>query len=465
MVKDTTYYDILGVEPSATALELKKAYRKQAIKLHPDKNANDPKAAEKFQELGEAYGILQDADSRALYDELGVEGLKNENSGGANTDIDPSEFFTMVFGGVAFQDWIGELSLIDEASKASEILGEDEDDSTVVDEKLNHDVSDLTLHNNNDVSKRPSEITSETLEKKRKQRISKEQRDKIIKMQEEARLAKIAKVNKLSENLLSKIEKYETAVTNSSALEQFTSKLHQEFEDLKIESFGIELLHLIGKIYTTQANATIASSKTFGVSKIFSSTKNAATTVKNGYSILKSAVDTQSYVEEMMKEEEVLQLAELNGIEISDEVRYRHAEKQRISSGKMVATAWAATKFEVTGVLNKVCKQVLNDKSLTKKEKLSRAKALLFIGKQASAVQRSPEEDEEARVFEEMMAEANAKKNRRAGKMSDRDIEEYLRHAASEDSEISSNASTTATGATATGTAASTSQSTANSTK
>ncbi|KAK6461859.1 DnaJ-domain-containing protein [Scheffersomyces coipomensis] len=434
MVKDTTYYDILGVEPTATALELKKAYRKQAIKLHPDKNANDPQAAEKFQELGEAYGILQDEGSRAIYDEVGVEGMKSSNVENAAADIDPAEFFTMVFGGVAFQDWIGELSLINEATKASEILGEDDDENTSTD-KLNEKVSDLTLHNDNSQSaiSKP-ELTSEELEKKKHAKITKEKREKIAAMQEETRLAKIEKVNKLAANLLSKIEKYESVVTTPSALEQFTLKLRQEFEDLKIESFGIELLHLIGKIYTTQANATINSSKTFGVSKIFSSAKSTATTVKNGYSILKSAVDAQSYVEDMMKEEEAIQIAELNGIAISDEIRYRHAEKQRISSGKMVATAWAATKFEVTGTLNKVCKQVLNDKSISKKEKISRARALLFIGREASLVKRSPEEDEEARVFEEMMAEANVKKNKRS-RASDAQMDAYLKTYADSDTE------------------------------
>jgi molecular chaperone DnaJ len=65
------YYEVLGLEKSATAEEVKKAYRRLAIKFHPDKNAGDKAAEEKFKELGEAYEVLNDPQSRAAYDQYG----------------------------------------------------------------------------------------------------------------------------------------------------------------------------------------------------------------------------------------------------------------------------------------------------------------------------------------------------------------------------------------------------------
>ena len=71
MVVDTTYYDLLSLQPDATSLDIKKAYRKAAIKLHPDKNPGDPTAAAKFQEVGEAYQVLSDDNLRSKYDKYG----------------------------------------------------------------------------------------------------------------------------------------------------------------------------------------------------------------------------------------------------------------------------------------------------------------------------------------------------------------------------------------------------------
>ncbi|MDO4763554.1 MAG: molecular chaperone DnaJ [Flavobacteriaceae bacterium] len=76
------YYEILGVPKSASADEIKKAYRKLAIKYHPDKNPGDKTAEEKFKEAAEAYEVLSDADKKARYDQFGHAGMGGAGGGG-----------------------------------------------------------------------------------------------------------------------------------------------------------------------------------------------------------------------------------------------------------------------------------------------------------------------------------------------------------------------------------------------
>lgn len=100
MVKDTKFYDVLGVAPNAQDTELKKAYRKAALKYHPDKNPT-PEAAEKFKEISHAYEILSDEQKRDIYDQYGEEGLSGAGAGGAGMNADDifSQFFGGGFGG------------------------------------------------------------------------------------------------------------------------------------------------------------------------------------------------------------------------------------------------------------------------------------------------------------------------------------------------------------------------------
>ncbi|KAL3213713.1 hypothetical protein MRX96_035214 [Rhipicephalus microplus] len=78
------FYSILGVPRSANLNQIKKAYRKLAKELHPDKNKEDPHAQEKFQDLGAAYEVLSDEEKRKTYDRHGEEGLKHDAFGGSD---------------------------------------------------------------------------------------------------------------------------------------------------------------------------------------------------------------------------------------------------------------------------------------------------------------------------------------------------------------------------------------------
>ncbi len=103
MAEKRDYYEVLGVDRNASAEEIKKAYRKLAIKYHPDKNPGNKEAEEKFKEAAEAYSVLSDADKKAKYDQFGhagVDGAAPDFSGGfGNLNDILNDLFGGAFGG------------------------------------------------------------------------------------------------------------------------------------------------------------------------------------------------------------------------------------------------------------------------------------------------------------------------------------------------------------------------------
>ena len=110
MADKRDYYEVLGVDKSASEDELKKAYRKLAMKYHPDTNPDDKDAEQKFKEINEAYGVLSDKDKRSRYDQFGHAGVDpNFGAGGGGNpfgggfgggfDFDLGDIFGSMFGG------------------------------------------------------------------------------------------------------------------------------------------------------------------------------------------------------------------------------------------------------------------------------------------------------------------------------------------------------------------------------
>ncbi|MDQ2868117.1 MAG: molecular chaperone DnaJ [Verrucomicrobiota bacterium] len=118
------YYEILSVTREATGEEIKRSYRKLAVKFHPDKNPDDPHAEEQFKELGEAYDVLMDEQKRAAYDRFGHAAFAQGGSGFGGGFHDPFDIFRDVFsgtGGGIFESFFGGGGRAEDRQRGSDL--------------------------------------------------------------------------------------------------------------------------------------------------------------------------------------------------------------------------------------------------------------------------------------------------------------------------------------------------------
>lgn len=206
---------------------------------------------------------------------------------------------------------------------------------------------------------------------KKKGGLTKEQREELAAYEAERRKIREERVNTLAKKLIDRISVWTETDKGADVTNAFREKTRLEIENLKMESFGLEILHAIGATYLMKATSFIKSQKFFGITGFFSRVKDKGTLVKETWNTMSAAIDAQLTMEEMAK------LEERGGDDWTDE---KKAEYEKKVTGKILAAAWRGSKFEIQSVLRDVCDQVLNDKKVKLEKRVERAHALVIVG-------------------------------------------------------------------------------------
>ena len=210
-VRESLYYDLLGVPVDATTSDIKKAYYKRAKDLHPDKNP-DPHAKASFQQLNSAYQVLSDHELRQRYDSFGAKSFEESNA-----VLDPVVFFSILFGSQMFEEYIGELSM---AALAKQLIKETSTESSNTDQDI----------------KNPAVDDRRRANQKRRQ-----ERRRIH----------------CAVNLCKKLDLYVSGREES----EFIRKVYLEALELKECSFGTRLLRTLGWVYTYRSEKFLSTEK------------------------------------------------------------------------------------------------------------------------------------------------------------------------------------------------------------
>jgi hypothetical protein len=206
---------------------------------------------------------------------------------------------------------------------------------------------------------------------KKKAGLTKEQREELAAYELERKKIREERIENLSKKLTDRISVWTETDKATDVTAAFKQKIQLEIENLKMESFGLEILHAIGTTYMMKASSFLKSQKFLGISGFFSRIKDKGTLVKDTWSTMSAAIDAQLTMEEMAK------LEEAGGEAWTDE---KKAEYEKRVTGKILAAAWRGSKFEIQSVLRDVCDSVLEDKRVKLEKRIERARALVIIG-------------------------------------------------------------------------------------
>lgn len=354
-VADTSYYDSIGVSPAASSADIKKAYYKAALRVHPDKNPGDPEASMRFQQLAQAYQVLSDSRLRDRYDQMGQEGVSEAGL----PAVDPALFFSTLFGSEPFERYIGKLYLAMQTDHIAKDLQKDLERRHQQDGAENSHLPDR-------------DAIAESLE--REMRWSADSKKaRRMKQQQFVREVTCAK------NLVQKLDRWVLERDEHG----FTQAVSQEAADLVQVSFGGRLLRTIGGIYESCAEQWFAnlhgnftlemqlaqwreSAQSWQArANALSSCAKSAMAMKRMHDVASSVPDEESEMDQDRKEEAARQT--MSSLEDSLPV--------------FLQTIWDISAVDIEGTLRHVCRKVLKDVSVPWQIRWRRACALLRLAR------------------------------------------------------------------------------------
>jgi hypothetical protein len=344
-VKDREYYDLLKISTSASQGDIKKAYYKEARICHPDKNPDDPEAADNFQKLGHAYQILSNEDSRKNYDRMGISENSSEE---AQAQMDPLVFFAVMFGSHLVEPYIGELWIANTADTVMKGVIDQSQADTVEDE-----ADEL-------MGKKAKEVTEESDFRQRKREV------------------------KCALNIVKRVDEL---VTGTATEEAFTKSCQEEAEKIAKGSFGDVFCTTIGFALQVEAEEFLGFKTSFlGMEGHAARVKKNMKTMNNNMSIVGAGVRAASKGQKAMKEVESVQRGIAEGTELTAEQQAELAEKMEESLPAILELAWAINVRDISKTLKEVCNKIFTDASVSQEERLKRAEGIRILGKEFYAI-------------------------------------------------------------------------------
>lgn len=373
-------------------------YQSKARSCHPDKNPDDPTAHERFQQLGHAYQILSNPQSRAAYDKDGKSSDVEQQM-----QIDPSVFFNVMFGSTLIEPYVGELWI---ASTSDSVL-KDQDPFEGIDQ-------------------RPSEeLTLEEREERRKQ-----MQERFDKMHEETELKQRLRQVVCAKNLRDKIKDY-----NPEKPEDFCQNVRAEAVKIAQGPYGALYLMTIGFSLQVAAEEYLGFEQSFlGLGGHLARSRKNAASVGSGFGLIGAGIKAAGAAAKAMKEAEKLQQqAEQEAVE--QETMENMAETIDKSLPAFLGMVWAINKRDIQQTLTKVCQKIFDDASVPKEDRAVRAKAIQALGKEFHFVGRTfrkrMSEEFGAEAIKEQMAKATITTMAKAQgqEFDEKDAEEMIRRA------------------------------------